>query len=87
HLMVNCGARAVYIVAAHGLFSGTSLGEVEICPYVQKVIVTNTFPIPDELTSASSKLVQIDVAPVLAEAIRRNHNGESISYLFNRNPW
>ncbi|KAJ1939186.1 ribose-phosphate pyrophosphokinase 1, partial [Linderina pennispora] len=23
HLMVNCGARAVYIVAAHGLFSGT----------------------------------------------------------------
>ncbi|KAJ1965882.1 ribose-phosphate pyrophosphokinase 1 [Dipsacomyces acuminosporus] len=87
HLMVNCGARAVYIVAAHGLFSGSSLGEVEICPYVHKVIVTNTFPIPEELTSASTKLIQIDVAPVLAEAIRRNHNGESISYLFDRNPW
>ncbi|KAJ2814566.1 ribose-phosphate pyrophosphokinase 1, partial [Coemansia sp. 'formosensis'] len=75
HLMVHCQARAVYIVAAHGLFSGSSLGEVEICPYVQNVIVTNTFPIPDELTSASSKLIQIDIAPVLAEAIRRNHNG------------
>lgn len=87
HLVVHCGARAVYIVAAHGLFSGSSLGEVEICPYVQRVIVTNTFPIPDELTSASTKLLQIDVAPVLAEAIRRNHNGESISYLFDRNPW
>ncbi|KAJ2324966.1 ribose-phosphate pyrophosphokinase 1, partial [Coemansia sp. RSA 2702] len=87
HLMVHCGARAVYIVASHGLFSGSSLGEVEICPYVHKVIVTNTFPIPDELTSASTKLVQIDVAPVLAEAIRRNHNGESISYLFDRNPY
>ncbi|KAJ2700548.1 ribose-phosphate pyrophosphokinase 1 [Coemansia sp. IMI 209128] len=86
HLMVHCQARAVHIVAAHGLFSGSSLGEVEICPYVQSVIVTNTFPIPDELTSASSKLVQIDIAPVLAEAIRRNHNGESISYLFDRNP-
>ncbi|KAJ2462290.1 ribose-phosphate pyrophosphokinase 1, partial [Coemansia sp. RSA 2320] len=86
HLMVHCGARAVYIVAAHGLFSGSSLGEVEICPYVQSVIVTNTFPIPAELTSASSKLIQIDIAPVLAEAIRRNHNGESISYLFDRNP-
>ncbi|KAI9481881.1 phosphoribosyltransferase-like protein [Coemansia mojavensis] len=87
HLMVHCGASAVYIVASHGLFSGSSLGEVEICPYVHKVIVTNTFPIPDELTSASTKLVQIDVAPVLAEAIRRNHNGESISYLFDRNPF
>ncbi|KAJ2815061.1 ribose-phosphate pyrophosphokinase 1, partial [Coemansia erecta] len=50
HLMVHCGARAVYIVASHGLFSGSSLGEVEICPYVHKVIVTNSFPIPDELT-------------------------------------
>ncbi|KAI9501898.1 ribose-phosphate pyrophosphokinase 1 [Coemansia spiralis] len=87
HLMMHCGAQAVYIVASHGLFSGSSLGEVEICPYVHKVIVTNSFPIPDELTSASTKLVQIDVAPLLAEAIRRNHNGESISYLFDRNPW
>ncbi|KAJ1880409.1 ribose-phosphate pyrophosphokinase 1 [Coemansia sp. RSA 486] len=87
HLMVHCGARAVCIVAAHGLFSGSSLGEIEICPYVQSVIVTNTFPIPEELTTASSKLIQIDIAPVLAEAIRRNHNGESISYLFDRNPY
>ncbi|KAJ2748109.1 ribose-phosphate pyrophosphokinase 1, partial [Coemansia nantahalensis] len=87
HLMVQCGARAVYIVASHGLFSGSSMGEIEVCPYVHRVIVTNSFPIPDELTSASSKLVQIDVAPVLAEAIRRNHNGESISYLFDRNPF
>ncbi|KAJ2378764.1 ribose-phosphate pyrophosphokinase 1 [Coemansia sp. RSA 2607] len=87
HLMVHCGARAVCIVAAHGLFSGSSLGEIEICPYVQSVIVTNSFPIPDELTTASSKLIQIDIAPVLAEAIRRNHNGESISYLFDRNPY
>ncbi|KAJ2702945.1 ribose-phosphate pyrophosphokinase 1 [Coemansia spiralis] len=87
HLIVQCGARAVYIVASHGLFSGSSMGEIEICPYVHRVIVTNSFPIPDELTSASSKLVQIDIAPVLAEAIRRNHNGESISYLFDRNPY
>ncbi|KAJ1736172.1 ribose-phosphate pyrophosphokinase 1 [Coemansia biformis] len=87
HLMVHCGARAVYIVASHGLFSGSSMGEIEICPYVHRVIVTNSFPIPDELTSASSKLVQIDISPVLAEAIRRNHNGESISYLFDRNPY
>ncbi|KAJ2785786.1 ribose-phosphate pyrophosphokinase 1 [Coemansia javaensis] len=87
HLMVHCGARAVYIVASHGLFSGSSLGEIEICPYVHKVIVSNSFPIPDQLTSASTKLIQIDVAPVLAEAIRRNHNGESISYLFDRNPY
>ncbi|KAJ1646104.1 ribose-phosphate pyrophosphokinase 1 [Coemansia erecta] len=87
HLMVHCGANAVCIVAAHGLFSGSSLGEIEICPYVQNVIVTNSFPIPDELTTASTKLIQIDIAPVLAEAIRRNHNGESISYLFDRNPY
>ena len=43
--------------------------------------VTNT--IPQELHSQGcSKLVTIDVAPTIAESIRRTHNGESISLLF-----
>ncbi|KAJ1919002.1 ribose-phosphate pyrophosphokinase 1 [Mycoemilia scoparia] len=84
HLKVQCGAKEIYIIAAHGLFGGTSLAEIELCPHVDKVIVTNTFPLPDEVISKSKKLVQIDVSLVLSEAIRRNHNGESISYLFEK---
>ena len=35
---------------------------------------------------ASSRVRCIDVSPILAEAIRRTHNGESVSYLFRHVP-
>jgi ribose-phosphate pyrophosphokinase len=34
-------------------------------------------------TNGGGKMVVIDVAPVFAEAIRRIHNGESVSLLFD----
>jgi ribose-phosphate pyrophosphokinase len=43
--------------------------------------VTNTIP-QSHHESLCSKLVTIDVSPMLAESIRRTHNGESISLLF-----
>lgn len=45
-------------------------------------MVTNTFPIPDEVMRRSRKLVVLDIAPLLAEAIRRNHHGESMCNLY-----
>ncbi|OMJ18163.1 Ribose-phosphate pyrophosphokinase 1 [Smittium culicis] len=84
HLTENCGAKGVYIFTSHGLFNDISLEEIENCPFVQKVITTNSYPISNNLKETSTKLVQIDISPLLAEAIRRNHNGESISSLFER---
>ena len=46
-------------------------------------MVTNTYPIPEHKLRASTKLHMVDISGVLAEAIRRTHNGESISYLFH----
>ncbi len=45
--------------------------------------MTNSYPIPAEKLTKCPKLQVLDVSSVLAEAIRRTHNGESISYLFN----
>ena len=41
----------------------------------------NTIP-QNQHQSACSKLVTIDISPMIAESIRRTHNGESISLLF-----
>ncbi|KAI8909120.1 phosphoribosyltransferase-like protein [Gorgonomyces haynaldii] len=79
----KCEAAKVYIVATHGILSGHSLDEIEQCDAVDGVIVTNTYPIPIEKRNKSTKLQIIDISGVLAEAIRRTHNGESISYLFH----
>lgn len=76
------GATKVYCFATHGLFGGNCLEELEQCQEITKVVVTNSFPIPEEKKNASSKLEVLDVSPLLAEAIRRNKFGESMSALY-----
>ncbi|CAG8517591.1 2605_t:CDS:2 [Diversispora eburnea] len=82
HLMKRCNAKRVYVISTHGILSNDSLIEIEKCKSIHKLVVTNTFPIPLENRHQSTKLEIIDVSATLAEAIRRTHNGESISYLF-----
>ena len=77
------GATKVYCFATHGLFGGDCLEELNNCEEIDKIVVTNAFPIPEEKREqAPEKLVVIGVDNLLAEAIRRNHHGESISQLF-----
>jgi ribose-phosphate pyrophosphokinase len=77
------GATKVYCMATHGLFGGDCLEEMNNCECIDKIVVTNAFPIPEyKQLQARGKLVIIGVDNLLAEAIRRNHHGESISQLF-----
>ncbi|CAK7897868.1 ribose-phosphate pyrophosphokinase 1 [[Candida] anglica] len=83
HLRLNCGAKAVYVVGTHGIFSDGCLESLQASSCIDKVVVTNTYPISKESISAHDKLVVIDVSPIFAECIRRDHFGESISVLFD----
>ena len=74
------GARSVRIACTHGLFSGDSLRRLAERDDVEEIVCTNTVPLPDE--GHVEKLTVLSVAPALAEAIRRIHNGESVSALF-----
>ncbi|KIW08560.1 uncharacterized protein PV09_00525 [Verruconis gallopava] len=76
------GATKVYCIATHGLFGGNSLEEMEACECIDGIVVTNSFPIDPSKTRMAKKLTILDVSHLLSEAIRRNHNGESISNLF-----
>lgn len=77
------GATKVYCMATHGLFGGDCLEEMNNCECIDAIVVTNAFPIPEyKQAQAREKLVIIPVDNLLAEAIRRNHHGESISQLF-----
>jgi ribose-phosphate pyrophosphokinase len=76
------GAIKVICMATHGLFGGDCLREMEECKEIDAIVVTNAFPIPEEKRKGICKLVVLDVSTLLAESIRRNHHGESISQLF-----
>ncbi|KAG0319310.1 hypothetical protein BGZ99_005153 [Dissophora globulifera] len=75
------GATKVYAIVTHGILCGKAV-QVINDSVLTKVVVTNTVPHEDK-KKVCPKLDTIDISGTLAEAIRRTHNGESVSYLFN----
>lgn len=78
-LMKN-GAKEVYALCTHGVLSGGAVEKIETSA-LKELVVTNSLYFNDQIRKCK-KIKTIDIAPILAEAIRRTHNGESISYLF-----
>lgn len=76
------GATKVYCMATHGLFGDDCIEEMDECDCIDGILVTNSFPIPMAKRRQTRKLEVIDVSGLLAEAIRRNHHGESIERLY-----
>lgn len=73
------GAKEVRACAVHGVLCGPAVDRLSHSELAE-VVVTNTVPIPPE--KRFPKLTVISVASLFAEAIRRIHNGESVSGLF-----
>ncbi|KAI4094238.1 MAG: hypothetical protein Q9206_001463 [Seirophora lacunosa] len=78
------GASEVVAIVTHGILSGNAI-ETLNASRLSKVVVTNTVP-HAEKKERCDKLETIDISPTLAESLRRTHNGESVSYLFHREP-
>jgi len=83
--LVEDGAVKIYAILTHGIFSGEALTRINNSPF-EAVVVTNTIP-QDKNMIACSKIQVIDVSMMFAEAVRRTHNGESVSYLFENVPY
>jgi ribose-phosphate pyrophosphokinase len=74
------GARSIRLACTHGLFSGDALARLGSLEDVAEIVCTNTVPIAE--TVSAPKLKVLSIAPAMAEAIRRIHNGESVSAIF-----
>ncbi|MGQ0838282.1 ribose-phosphate diphosphokinase [Actinokineospora sp.] len=75
------GARTIRVACTHGLFAGGALTRIGDQPDVLEIVCTNTVPVPHE--ERTPKLKVLSIAPALSEAMRRIHNGESVSALFD----
>jgi len=71
---------SVRIACTHGLFCDGALDKIAAEPEVREIVCTNTVPVSGRL--GHDKLTVLSVAPALAETIRRIHEGESVSALF-----
>ena len=72
------GARQVYACIAHPVFSKNALERLADSEFTE-IVVTDSIPLRGRIPS---NMKQISLAPLLAEAIRRNHHGQSVSSLF-----
>jgi ribose-phosphate pyrophosphokinase len=78
------GAREVVALVTHGILSGNAVENLNGSK-LSRVVVTNTVP-HEEKKRLCLLLETIDISPTLAEACRRTHNGESVSFLFSHAP-
>jgi len=79
HVARANGAREVYCCATHGVLCGDAINRLRDAPFKQ-IVVTDSIPIPPN--KQLSNLLILSVAPLLADAIKRNHLNESVSKLF-----
>ena len=74
------GATEVFAVATHGVFSGPAIERIN-ASVIKKIWVTNSIPQEDRLARCD-RLNVVSLGPLLAEAVKRIHHGDSISSLF-----
>src|SRR6056297_1261418 len=73
------GAKEIHIATSHGILCGPAIERIREAP-LNSLAVTNTIPLPEEKQLPNIR--RLSVAPLLAEAIKRIHHGQSISEMF-----
>lgn len=73
------GARDIYAAITHPVLCGPAIERLKGSP-IKELVITDTIPLPEE--KKLDNIVQLSVAPLLGEAIRRIHNEVTISELF-----
>ncbi len=79
--LMERGATGVIACCTHPVLSGNAPERILNSP-IRKLIVTDTIPVPPE--KLNERITVLSVAPLLAEAILRIHNDDSVSVLFER---
>ena len=74
------GAKDVYACASHGVLSGPAIGRIQNS-VIKELVILDTIALPEE--KQISKIIQLPVAPVFAQAIQRIYADKPISPLFN----
>jgi ribose-phosphate pyrophosphokinase len=79
-LLRKKGAESVRVVATHGVLSPPAIDRLKNAP-IEKVVITNTLPIPEEANGFDAFEV-LSVAPIVAEALQAIFIDSSVSEIF-----
>ncbi|HUD05981.1 MAG TPA: ribose-phosphate diphosphokinase [Candidatus Saccharimonadales bacterium] len=79
-LLREKGAKKIYGLATHGLFSGNAIKSIEKSSF-NKVVVTNT--LPQRPSYKNTKIEVVSIAKLIADAIAAVFAGSSVSAIFD----
>ncbi len=74
------GVTEIYGCATHGVLSDPAIDRIA-ASNLTEVVLTDSVPLPER--KRLSKITTLSVAPLIGEAIRRIHRGESVGALFS----
>jgi ribose-phosphate pyrophosphokinase len=74
------GVTSVRAAVTHGVLSGPAMKRITASP-LEELVLTDTLPLSPE--KQSSKINVLTLAPLLGEAIKNIHTGQSVSGLFH----
>jgi len=77
----KAGAKSIYAAIAHGVLSGPAIERLDKCANLKELVITDSIPLDKSKTHPRIKV--LSVANLLGEAIKRIHNEESVSSLFD----
>jgi ribose-phosphate pyrophosphokinase len=77
--LLERGAKEVYACSTHPVLSGPAVKRIAESR-IKEVVVTDTVPVPPE--KRIDKITVLPIAPLLGEAIRRIHTGQSVGAMF-----
>ena len=75
----KAGAKSIRAAISHGVLSGPALERIDKCKDLKELVITDSIP----LNKNYPKVKVLSIAELLGEAIRRIHNEESVSSLFD----
>jgi len=77
----KAGAKNIYAAIAHGVLSGPAIERLDKSVNLKELVITDSIPL--DKNRAHPKIKVLSVANLLGEAIKRIHNEESVSSLFD----
>ena len=75
-------AQKVIVIATHGIFSHPAADRIKENDSLSEIWITDTIPLKQEL-KGFEKIKVISIAPMIAEAIKRIYNHQSVTSLFD----
>ncbi|MCM8780778.1 MAG: ribose-phosphate pyrophosphokinase [Candidatus Omnitrophica bacterium] len=77
----KAGAKRIMAAVSHGVLSGSAVERIDKCKNLEELIITDSIPLLDH--NRHPRIKVLSIAELLGEAIKRIHNEESVSCLFD----